>query len=239
MIARTITDWGGVDCTGGGGESTTTITIQVDYENNAEAWWDAAAVAAKEHTVAGEVFRALLRSDEVRLASEDYAAWLQVARQLPSWNNGSSYAPCPVTMSSKSPEPARSWVDLSGPWWAQSARPHPTVSTMSKKKSRAELEQEVQDLSAYQEAFWALQKGEKPVKLTSGPESVRLLGAGRACGGVVLLDADGCCVRYAEKWSIVAQHSFSPYLADLARQVQRAVAEGVKRRLEVAPKKQI
>jgi hypothetical protein len=101
---------------------------------------------------------------------------------------------------------------------------------MAKRRSRDELEKALHDLGAYQEAFWALQRGEKPIEVTSGERSVWLLGLGRASGGVVMTEPEGYSVHYAERWASDASRSVDPYVADLGRKVFRAVADGIKAR---------
>jgi hypothetical protein len=103
---------------------------------------------------------------------------------------------------------------------------------VSRRQTVAELLGQVKALEPYQEAFWALRRGEKPVLFTSGEgeefRSVELLGASRACGGVVLLEGS---VMYAERWAAEATHSVDPYLADLGRRVHRAIVEAVRARV--------
>jgi hypothetical protein len=101
---------------------------------------------------------------------------------------------------------------------------------MARKRSREELEKAVHDLGAYQEAFWALRKGEKPIKIANEEREVWLLGASRACGGVVWLD-EGVSVHYAERWASDASRSVDPYVADLGRKVFRVVADAIKARI--------
>jgi hypothetical protein len=101
---------------------------------------------------------------------------------------------------------------------------------MARKRTREELEKALHDMGAYQEAFWALNRGEKRVKLTSGDHSVWLLGLGRASGGVVMTEREGYSVHYAERWASDASRSVDPYIADLGRQVFRAVANAIKAR---------
>lgn len=102
---------------------------------------------------------------------------------------------------------------------------------MARKRSREELEKALENMSAYQEAFWALQRGEKPVKIQNEERTVYLLGASRACGGVVWLDPDGVGVHYAERWANEASRSIDPYVADIGRKVFRAVADAIKARV--------
>lgn len=105
---------------------------------------------------------------------------------------------------------------------------------MSRRPTVAELQDKVKALEPYQEAFLAYRRGEGPVVFTSTEECeeplfVELLGAERACGGVVVLN--GGTVAYAERWAAEATHSQNPYLADLGRRVHRHIAEAVRRRV--------
>jgi hypothetical protein len=110
---------------------------------------------------------------------------------------------------------------------------------MAKRRTREELEKSIHDLGAYQEAFWALQRGEKPLRVSTDPEglssdfserTVWLLALGRASGGVVLLDPSGLGVTYAERWASDASHSPDPYRASLGRKVFALVADAIKER---------
>lgn len=74
------------------------------------------------------------------------------------------------------------------------------------------------DLSAYQEAYWCLRAGEVPMVLRSGEESIELLGAHRASGGVVLA---GSGVTRASVWCERAIATGLPYQIELARLIQR------------------
>jgi hypothetical protein len=84
---------------------------------------------------------------------------------------------------------------------------------MTIRRTRADLESAIADLEPYREAFWAIQRGEKPVKYTSGEWSVWLLGASRACGGVVLLNPEGTCVHYAERWASPGRGMAAPLMS--------------------------
>lgn len=103
---------------------------------------------------------------------------------------------------------------------------------MSKKPTKAEIQESLrlaeQNLYAYQEAFWALQRGEKPVRLESGGFAVLVLGAGRACGGVTLTP-DGMVIKNASRWAGEAASSYNPYVRDLAQQVVRLQARELAR----------
>jgi hypothetical protein len=107
---------------------------------------------------------------------------------------------------------------------------------MAKRRSREELEKALHDAGAYQEAFWALQRGDKPVRIANEERSVWLLGASRACGGVVYQE-DGVSVHYAERWASEASRSVDPYIADIGRKVFRAVADAIKARMKADEEK--
>ena len=78
-------------------------------------------------------------------------------------------------------------------------------------------------LGAYQEAFWALRRGETPIKVTvSGSEceiSAEVLGITRACGGVVV---DGSHVSYMTDWLLRAS-KLDAYHRELARKVEHEI----------------
>jgi len=71
-------------------------TIRVDYENNAEAWWDAArelsaSLAYPDFT---RVMNALeLSDDDIELPCHVVESFLSRARRLPGWDEGSRLAP--------------------------------------------------------------------------------------------------------------------------------------------------
>lgn len=70
--------------------------IAVDFENNAEEWWD----AAREALDTPASINVLLQTNETEVTvSDDEAldviAW---AEQLPGWNDGPDYAPTALTV---------------------------------------------------------------------------------------------------------------------------------------------
>ena len=73
-----------------------TVTLAVDEENAAEAWWDAARAA----TDCPEALRALVHGDatEVVLTGEEAVSALAWCAALPGWEGGPSYAPHPLTV---------------------------------------------------------------------------------------------------------------------------------------------
>jgi hypothetical protein len=102
--------------------------------------------------------------------------------------------------------------------------------------TKAELQRQLvrvsREASAYQEAFWALQRGETPVRLHSGERHIELLAPHRHCGGVVV---QGCHVVFADAWVAMVDQYSEPYLQDLARQVRRAQSDAFTERLAEAP----
>lgn len=70
--------------------------IAVDFENNAEAWWDAATTSDN----APEAFAPMLadNADEIIVSDEDAITILTWAEQLPGWNDGPEYAPTALTV---------------------------------------------------------------------------------------------------------------------------------------------
>lgn len=99
---------------------------------------------------------------------------------------------------------------------------------MAKRRTREELESQIKSLEAYQEAFFCLRKGRKPVKISNEQRTVYLLGAGRASGGVVFTEPEGYSVRYATGWASEASRSVDPYIADLGRKVQACITAATK-----------
>lgn len=111
-----------------------------------------------------------------------------------------------------------------------------------KSKTVLDLEAKVRELSAYQEAFYCLRKGEKPLTVTSGEDDrevkVELLGASRAAGGVII-DNGGASVRYADDWIAANREHIDPYVRDVAHKVQRVrndiIAERVRKHGSARP----
>lgn len=75
-------------------------TIKIDEENNAEQWWDAARTLAARVSdpTFTRVMHAIERGDE-NMPSSDVEAFVAVARTLPGWDDGPSYARNPVLFS--------------------------------------------------------------------------------------------------------------------------------------------
>jgi hypothetical protein len=99
---------------------------------------------------------------------------------------------------------------------------------MAKRRTREELESTIKGLEAYQEAFFCLQNGRKPIKIKNEQRTVWLLGAGRSSGGVVFMEPEGYTVRYATEWASEASRSVDPYIADLGRKVHACINAAVK-----------
>lgn len=80
--------------------------LMIDYENNAEEWWDAAQALTNSQNLSDDkktftcVVRDLISEDEIVVSNEDGAAFLRVAKELAGWYNPESiYAPYPVIVS--------------------------------------------------------------------------------------------------------------------------------------------
>lgn len=89
---------------------------------------------------------------------------------------------------------------------------------MARRRTKAELLEDVRNLQAYREAFWCLCKGEKPQRLRSGDYEIELLGLSRAAGGVVI---QASTVTWFSDWySMVTRadscYRASPYMQELA-----------------------
>lgn len=99
--------------------------------------------------------------------------------------------------------------------------------------TKAELQRQLvrvaKEATAYQEAFWALQRGDEPIKLTSGEHHIDLLAPHRYCGGVVV---QGPHVVMADAWVALVDEHASAYLKDLARQVRKAQVDAIEARLD-------
>ena len=99
--------------------------------------------------------------------------------------------------------------------------------------TKARERDQERSLLAFQEAFWALRRGEVPVKFSSGEDErrveVELLGAARASGGVVLV---GDSPVLATDWTTTASKHSDAYVRDVAYKVQRAMAEGARKATE-------
>jgi hypothetical protein len=93
--------------------------------------------------------------------------------------------------------------------------------------TKAELQRQLtnvaREASAYQEAFWAIQRGDTPITLTSGEHTIQLLAPGRACGGVVVMDG---LVVFADEW-ISATREADPYRVELSRRVRQLQGEAL------------
>lgn len=74
--------------------------IKVDYENNADAWWEAAAELASSgrNPTFTRVLNALQESDEIGddVLRGQLDSFLQAARSLPGWDGGPRYASNPL-----------------------------------------------------------------------------------------------------------------------------------------------
>ncbi len=97
-------------------------------------------------------------------------------------------------------------------------------------RKREEEQSREKVLGAYQEAFWAMRRGEKPIRLSSGEEDrrveIELWAPSRACGGIVIAHDSPV---YASDWSMTALRHPDAYVQDLGRLVQHAVSEANKR----------
>lgn len=73
-----------------------TNTIAVDYENNSDAWWQAAR-AASDAPAAIRPLLAVGGADSVEVAADELPALLAWCAALPGWDGGPEHAPHPVT----------------------------------------------------------------------------------------------------------------------------------------------
>lgn len=85
--------------------STANLTLKVDYENNAEEWWDAArtAVEAGDTSQGADVFRRLDRDNRsldegVFVLADELAAFNAWAEALPGYDDGPEHARRPYVV---------------------------------------------------------------------------------------------------------------------------------------------
>lgn len=77
------------------------VEVAVDYENNADAWWDAArlAVRAGNRPPQWHIFKPLFEYDDsVSCLSEEANDFVEWARQFPGYDDGPEYAKHPFVM---------------------------------------------------------------------------------------------------------------------------------------------
>lgn len=67
--------------------------LSIDYENNAEKWWDSGGRDLWE-SFAGDAY-----SDNIFLSESDINLFLKMASKIPGWNEGPAYAKNPVVVS--------------------------------------------------------------------------------------------------------------------------------------------
>ena len=95
---ETFADRAYAECQHTGGD---TVTIETDYENNAETWWDAVRAHLRAGTApvsmeARKVLLALERRDAVvtrRQAATEIRLW---GETLPGWDDGPDHAHNPI-----------------------------------------------------------------------------------------------------------------------------------------------
>jgi hypothetical protein len=95
-------DWGkemfseGVDREAEAGAGVSHTRISIDWENNAETWWDAAREAA---STAPDVIRPLLGGrnvSDVSVSASDLPTVLAWCSSLPGWEDGPAHARRPL-----------------------------------------------------------------------------------------------------------------------------------------------
>lgn len=82
------------------------VTITVDYENNAPAWWGAIPFApGADPEVLPATCQALFEmgTDEITVSAEDAAAFRAWAEKLPGWDDGPEHAKHPFTFQEEVP----------------------------------------------------------------------------------------------------------------------------------------
>ena len=97
-----------------------------------------------------------------------------------------------------------------------------------KTKTKAELQEENKGLRAYQEAFWALQRREMPVRIQSGEHHVHVLAMSRGHGGIVIILEN--TVVWAEEILPRWQHGSDPYLQEIGSKIRQLQKDEVEKR---------
>lgn len=74
--------------------------ISIDWENNADTWWDGARQTARRDagSVVAATYRALasMQLDELTLDEPDARAFLDWCAAIPGWHDGPKHAPHPL-----------------------------------------------------------------------------------------------------------------------------------------------
>lgn len=81
-------------------EAAGSYRISVDYENNAEPWWDAARELATRDDAFAAVLKALQDRDEWTGPATLGEAFVSRAASLPGWHGGDARAPHPLLVES-------------------------------------------------------------------------------------------------------------------------------------------
>ena len=68
------------------------IRLAIDFENRAEAWWEAGGRQLWESIVEG------FDNHDVVLEESLARSWLVEAEKIPGWNEGPDYAPHPIVL---------------------------------------------------------------------------------------------------------------------------------------------
>lgn len=101
----------------------------------------------------------------------------------------------------------------------------------TKAELKRQLTRVAREASAYQEAFWALRRGETPRRVVAGPHAIELLALGRHCGGVVL---EGSLVTFADEWIGRVDDACDAWTHELVRRIRRLQADALDERLAEA-----
>lgn len=87
--------------------------ICIDYENNAQEWWDAAVANVASCPISCRPLVGRSSLDEVVVTDQDATAFTEWAAALPGWSDGPDYARHPVVLHDV--EPAHDGLDLTPP----------------------------------------------------------------------------------------------------------------------------
>lgn len=99
------------------------------------------------------------------------------------------------------------------------------------KKSRTELEEEIERLRPYQYLAWAMLKGDRGKVVRAGEDSesrrhaVKLFALGTPTGGLAV---DGSQVFYADRYAAKLQRHPDPYQRALGNAIWREVVDAYK-----------
>lgn len=109
---------------------------------------------------------------------------------------------------------------------------------MPRKASRAELEEQIRQLQPYQEAFFCLMQGLKPIQVHSCDVFVTVVGMERAPGGVIIgVNGEGCAVQWISDVMARWAHGGDPYFREIASKLSKLQVDYLEKREEYLAKR--